>query len=78
MHSVRFWKVEGVFVSPKGMTLNTKGPLVVENTVFYLSLGSTCQYLEVRSSVVNSFEPARDSRVEYILGREHASLWVTE
>ena len=69
------WKVAGAFVSPNGITLNSKCPSGVEKAVvsFAVSSSSTCQYPEAMSSVVKYTEPARESRVVSILGRGYAS-----
>ena len=69
--SINLWKVAGVLHSPKGMTVNSKSPACVVNTVFSWDAGSipTCQYPEARSRELKKRVPASRSRESSIRGR---------
>uniref|UniRef100_A0A3B5MHC0 LARGE xylosyl- and glucuronyltransferase 1 n=1 Tax=Xiphophorus couchianus TaxID=32473 RepID=A0A3B5MHC0_9TELE len=63
------WKVAGALHSPKGITFHSKSPLRVQNAAVLLARGviSTCQYPDVRSSVLKNFAVERVEKLLFVL-----------
>ena len=68
----------GALHSPKGITFHSNRPLRVQKAAAFRALGviSTCQYPDVKSSVLKYLAVDNVSKVSWMRGSGYASLMV--